>query len=186
MEDLSGRSVLGRPVKVGPGKVGKSKHRQRPSDYSPRYRNQTHSWSSVQPPSRTDRPNQYEPSFQRWKRTDASDHWEGYSEEECRLWVGGLPKTADHASVNQGVREIFEGFNIEAVSKVIIPRNRGFGHPDPWDHRYLFVDFPSTEEARLAARATNGRRAWGVKIRVEVAKPVTSGKAVEAKRLLEL
>lgn len=185
MEELSGKSVLGRPVKVGPSKAGKSKHRQRPSDYSSGYRNQAYSWSSIQPSSRTDRPNQHEPSFQRWKRVDASDHWEGYSEDGCRLWVGGLPKMADHASVNQGVRELFEGFNIEAVSKVIIPRNPAFGHPDAWDHRYLFVDFPSAEEARLAAKATNGRRAWGVKVRVDVAKPVTSGKALEAKKLLE-
>lgn len=90
---------------------------------------------------------------------------------------------SDHGSVNQGVRELFKGFNIEAVSKVIIPRD-GFGHPDAGDHRYLFVDFPSAEEARLAVRATNGRRAWGVEVRVALAKPVTSGKALEAKKLL--
>ena len=185
MEKLSGQSVLGRPVKVGPGKAGRSKYRQRPSDFTPRCRNQAYSWSSIQSSNRADRPDQREPSFQRWKRLDASDHWEGYSEEGCRLWVGGLPKTADHASMNLGVRKLFEGLNIEAVSKVIIPRNPGFGHPDAWGHRYLFVDFPSAEEARRAAGTTNGRRAWGVQVRVDVAKPVTAGKALEAKRLLE-
>ncbi len=59
----------------------------------------------------------------------------------------------------------------EAVSKVIIPKTPALGDPKAWDHRYLFVDFLSAEEARRAVKATDGRHAWGVKIRVRLAHP---------------
>lgn len=70
-------------------------------------------------------------------------------------------------------------FPREAISKVIIPANPALGDAAARNHRYLFVDFSSAEEAGCAARATNGKQAWGVKIRVMRAKPSESRKIGE-------
>ncbi|KAL8727711.1 MAG: hypothetical protein Q9166_005884 [cf. Caloplaca sp. 2 TL-2023] len=48
-----------------------------------------------------------------------------------------------------------------------------------WNGRYLFVDFPNADEAKRAAKATDGRYAWGVKLRVQIARDADSHKARE-------
>lgn len=179
MQEMNGQHLLGRPVKLGPG-VAKSK--KKPSADHKKYQKY---------PERE--------VFRRWTRTDAEDHFEGYSEQGRRLWVGGLPKMGEHAAVNKGIRELFDGFKMymrsrasiiplvsntdrtcsEAVSKVVIPATPAMGDPKAWNHRYLFVDFPSANEARRAAKATDGRHAWGVQIRVQPAKVPDSHKPRE-------
>ena len=67
----------------------------------------------------------------------------------------------------------------EAVSKVVIPRYPPIGDPKARNHRYLFVDFASAEEASRAVQVTDGRYAWGVKIRVQVANIADSRKVRE-------
>lgn len=62
---------------------------------------------------------------------------------------------------------------------MIIPTKPAFGDARAWNHRYLFVDFSNAEEAARAASATNGKQAWGVKIRVMPARPSESGKIGE-------
>ena len=84
------------------------------------------------------------------------------------------------STIPQATIPNFFFFFSEAVSKVIIPKTPpAFGDQKAWNHRYLFVDFPSTEEARRAAKATDGRHAWGVKIRVKLAKASDSRKPRE-------
>lgn len=151
MLELNGKECLGRPVKVGPG-VARSRNKLPRDKVEQRARNT---------------PENLRPVFDRWTRTDAPDHWKGYSEQGRRLFVGGLPRMPDHHTVNADVRELFKGYSVEAVSKVIIPRRPAFGDPSAWNHRYLFVDFSTAEEADRATKATNGRQAWGVKIRVQ-------------------
>ena len=65
------------------------------------------------------------------------------------------------------------------MSKVIVPRTPVFGDPSAWNHRYLFVDFSTAEEADHAAKANNGRQAWGVKIKVQPANAPDSRKPGE-------
>ncbi|KAL8787438.1 MAG: hypothetical protein Q9213_002215 [Squamulea squamosa] len=158
MQELNGKPLLGRPVKLGPGVAAKSKPKHRGN-------------------SRGGYPEK--PVFQRWERTDASDHFQGYSKEGRRVWVGGLPKMGTHVEVNAGVRELFAGFEIEAVSKVVIPATPALDGKRAWNHRYLFVNFPSADEARRAVKATDGRYAWGVKIGVRVARCADSRKTRE-------
>ena len=98
MRELNGRKVLGRPVKIGPG-VAKSNKRSRTDDG--RHQDQSRY-----------RDHQRKPVFQRWTRTDAPTHFQGYSEQGRRLWVGGLPKMSDHYAVEAGVRELFKGFKM--------------------------------------------------------------------------
>ena len=96
MLELNGRELLGRPVKLGPG-IAKSKNR-RPSEES-----------NQRAGNKLDNPR---PVFDRWTRTDAPDHWKGYSEQGRRLFVGGLPRMPDHHTVNADVRELFRGYSV--------------------------------------------------------------------------
>lgn len=94
MLELNGQDVLGRPVKIGPGVA--SPKRRRPRDPHDRIRQER-------------RPT---PVFDRWTRTDASDHFRGYNEQRRRLWVGGLPRMGDHHTVNDEVRNVFKDFRM--------------------------------------------------------------------------
>ena len=92
MRDLSGKPLLGRPVKLGPGIASHKKRK------------------ATSPAFRGGHPER--PIFKRWTRTDASDHFSGYSRAGRRLWVGGLPRMGTHGEVNAGVRELFSGFEM--------------------------------------------------------------------------
>ena len=96
MLELNGNDLLGRPIKLGPG-VASSRNR-RPGDHFTTCASYTGSSSTC--------------VFDRWIRTDASDHWKGYSEQGRRLFVGGLPRMPDHHTVNADVRELFKGYNV--------------------------------------------------------------------------
>ncbi|KAL8727504.1 MAG: hypothetical protein Q9181_005690 [Wetmoreana brouardii] len=142
--ELNGKPVLGRPVKIGPG-VARSKGK----------RSQGGSARDTRP------------IFDRWTREDASDHWKGYHGR--RLLLSGLPRMPDHHTVNEEIRHIFKGYEVEAVSKVVIPKAPAFGDREAWNHRYLFVDFSTAEEAERAVKEINGKMAWGVKVRAGIA-----------------
>lgn len=96
MLELNGKECLGRPVKMGAG-VARSKNK-RPLQESDQSAHNTR-----------DNPR---PVFDRWARTDAPDHWKGYSEQGRRLFVGGLPRMPDHHAVNADVRELFKGYSV--------------------------------------------------------------------------
>ena len=100
MLELNGRDFLGRPVKVGPG-VARSRNKRPQEGSDRRLRN-----TRVDP----------RPVFDRWVRTDAPDHWKGYSEQGRRLFVGGLPRMPDHHTVNADVRELFGGYSVCVLS----------------------------------------------------------------------
>ena len=94
MMELNSRELLGRPIKLGPGII-RSKNRR------PREESDQHARDTL---------GSTRPVFDRWIRTDAPDHWKGYSEQGRRLFVGGLPRMPDHHTVNADVRELFKGY----------------------------------------------------------------------------
>ena len=94
--ELNGKELLGRPIKVGPG-TARSKNK-RPRE-EPDQRGLS-TWDNPRP------------VFDRWTRTDAPDHWKGYSEQGRRLFVGGLPRMPDHHTVNADIRELFKGYSV--------------------------------------------------------------------------
>ena len=96
MRELNGKEFLGRPVKVGPG-VARSRNKRPREGLDKRARN-TQECSK--------------PVFDRWTRTDAPDHWKGYTEQGRRLFVGGLPRMPDHHTVNADIRELFTGYSV--------------------------------------------------------------------------
>lgn len=96
IRELDGRELVGRPAKVRPGVAPRKGVRAGTNNdfFNPR-------------------PGQHSrPTFDRWTRTDAADHWKGYSEQKRRLYVGGLPQMHDHYSVDADVRNLFQGFSM--------------------------------------------------------------------------
>ncbi|KAK2743887.1 hypothetical protein FQN57_004510 [Myotisia sp. PD_48] len=142
MAELDGKFFLGRPAKIKPGVPKKSNgparaRRDQPADVDQHRR-------------RTSAPDA-KCTYDRWTQTNANEHWFGYALAGKRLHVSGLLRMPNHATADYEVRNVFQGFKIEAISKIIPPRP---------DHRsasgndfYLFVDFESAEEA---GRAVHG------------------------------
>ncbi|KAI9765709.1 MAG: hypothetical protein M1840_007142 [Geoglossum simile] len=166
MLELNGKELLGRPVNIRPG-IAKST-RNRPHGRMDIFAQNEKKQSSY--------------IFDRWGETEAQRR--GYSYKGHRLYVGGLPRMPDQPTVNELIRNFFQGFTMyihpehpfpfcfrlqtnlllslssDAVSKIISP------HPSkrsqPGDHYYLFVDFPTAEEADAAVKTLNGRTLpWG-------------------------
>ena len=102
--EMNGKECLGRPIKVGPG-VARSRNK-RPQPEPDRL-------SHV---SRDDP----RPAFDRWVRSDAPEHWKGYSEQGRRLFVGGLPHMPDHHTVNADVRKLFHGYTVCVLPSVLV------------------------------------------------------------------
>ena len=99
MHELNGKTLLGRPLKLGPGVV---KHERK-------IHNTTENGAYSQKPVAN------KTAFDRWTRIDAADHWRGPSEDNRRLIVSGLPKTPDYHTVNEQVRKLFKGYNMHVL-----------------------------------------------------------------------
>ncbi|KAK2759505.1 hypothetical protein FQN54_002984 [Arachnomyces sp. PD_36] len=149
MRELDGKRILGRPVKIKPG--------------VPKLHGNQSSGSSTTPMHDDEGTPRY--AFDRWERTDAADHWTNYTKGQ-RLYVGGLPRVSNQLLVNHEIIKIFDGFTVEAISKMISPTTPsrpkfGYGY-------YLFVDFPSVEEATAAMKAVDGKESpWGGTLMVD-------------------
>ncbi|PQE33751.1 hypothetical protein CJF32_00009981 [Rutstroemia sp. NJR-2017a WRK4] len=117
-------------------------------------------------------------AYDRWKGSADTDRQvSSTSQEGRRLYVGGLPRLEDQATVNLKVREIFEGFDVQVVSKLISP------HPSKMEeggnHYYCFVDLATPAQVDAAIKMFDGNE-WG--LRVSRASGV-SGKAMERQRI---
>lgn len=93
--------------------------------------------------------------FDRWKASDTREHWTKSVEEKRRLFVGGLSDISDQRFVNAEMRELFQGFDIQAVSKRVLPAHRNSDIPAT-GQCYCFVDLPSAEEAQKALLELDG------------------------------
>ncbi|EFE32799.1 ribonucleoprotein, putative [Trichophyton benhamiae CBS 112371] len=160
MADLNGKLVLGRPVKVNPGvpraDLQPPLGRRDPDLDSPEPReesNEQQQQQQQQPAAAGTYPPKF--VFERWTRDDASKHWYGYAAEGRRLFVGGLPRMRNQPTVDYEIRKVFYGFNIEAISKVIIS-NRDKLPLSGSQYYYLFVDLESAEEADKALKTLDG------------------------------
>lgn len=103
MQELNGKEILGRPVKVKPG-VPKS------------HRNQISGKATAPMHDDEDSPRF---AFDRWERTDAAKHWRDYGDGQ-RLFVGGLPRVSDQLSVNHEIIKLFHGFTMSVNSWVLL------------------------------------------------------------------
>jgi RNA recognition motif-containing protein len=148
MQKLDGTTILSRTIKVRPC-VPKSQAPPKRGRWAP---------SHLAPDS----------SLNRWTRTDTPEHWHGVSQEKRRLYVGGLPKPVSQTQSELLIRDLFAGFELQAISKVISPHDGKKN--EPGNHYYAFVDFETAGKAAGAQRAINGAMFEGTKLRVQFAK----------------
>ena len=147
IERLQGHLVRGRPIKIN---FNSKKQAERPRRLETRL--QTGERRSFD----FNRGKTSPFVFDRFARSDAREHWTKPVEEGKRLYVGGLSDVSDQAFVNEEMRQLFEGHNIEAVSKRILPAHRNMAFAAT-GQCYCFVDFPSADEAKDAMVAFNGK-----------------------------
>lgn len=152
MQQYDGITFMRRPLRVKPAvRLGDGKGR-----YHIKRDSQSSLDSNFESPSRGDDPNPY--TFNRWRRLDAQYDPEDTNAqvvtEERRLYVGGLPRFPDQFTCKLKMKELFQGYSVEAVSKPISP------HPsfkaDPRNHYYCFVDLATTEEIDKAIAELDG------------------------------
>lgn len=116
----------------------------------------------------------------RWNRLEKPEEHQRAADEGRRLYIGGLPRFENHEDSNQQIRSLFEGFNIEVVSKMISPHEST--KEKPGNHHYCFVDLASAGDAESAIKTLNGKEVWGWKIKVNHTTGA-SGKLGERRRL---
>lgn len=123
--------------------------------------------NATETPSKTGERDSY--AFNRWERNDAAAHWTAPVEAGRRLYVGGLPRIDGQEVINEEMKALFDGYAVEAVSKLISPHESTATLPG--DHHYCFVDFATTEDAQAAANAANGATtSTGNKLKVNMAR----------------
>jgi RNA recognition motif-containing protein len=110
MGELNGRAVMGRPVKINVNTPKRDKDRSegaRPPilSYDRGWRPQI----SNQDPKQ-EGGNPY--VFDRWQRKDAAEHFKGPTEENRRLYVGGLPRIPNQDTVNDEMRALFKDYKM--------------------------------------------------------------------------
>ncbi|KAK0734761.1 hypothetical protein B0T26DRAFT_820060 [Lasiosphaeria miniovina] len=166
LASLSGVELLGRAVKVGPcrpkaGGAGAGAAQERPRGRDPQPRPTFERWGDWNGERAAPKADQQQGPY------GALRHLSDMKASEPdgrRLYVGGLGKMIDQAQNEAEVKELFVGFQYEAIGKRITP------HPStmekPGNHHYCFVDFPSAEEAARALAATNGKEVPGGFLRV--------------------
>ena len=165
INDINGQKVIGRPIIVNhdTGRNDNRKHERR-------INTSTQSWrKDPGAPRTTDAiSNNYAPTFDRWQRQDAEAHWTDPIDQGRRVWVGGLPRIEGHSASDESMQEVFAGFKIQAIHKVI---------PGPKTRRlkanvsYTFVDLESAGEVERAIRELNGKRSpWGGLLRLQKAR----------------
>ncbi|KAF2159039.1 hypothetical protein M409DRAFT_71287 [Zasmidium cellare ATCC 36951] len=147
MEALQGQTVRGRPVKVNLNtQKGPRTHRPLTVEYE-------HSRRTHRFPTTNATNNDF--AFDRWSRQDAESHWTAPFEERRRLFVGGLSRIPNQDVVNAEMRGLFDGYDVQAVSKLISPRDNVV--PEEGSQYYCFVDVGSAEEAESAVPVLNGK-----------------------------
>ncbi|KAK4615935.1 hypothetical protein CLAFUW4_10256 [Fulvia fulva] len=97
-------------------------------------------------------------AFDRWDKVKSNSnpqaHWTAPTEEKRRLYVGGLPRIPYQRAVNADMMDLFQDYNVQAVSKIISPHPSM--HNEPGSHYYCFVDLATAEQAEQAKRLLDG------------------------------
>ncbi|KIX99152.1 uncharacterized protein Z520_04728 [Fonsecaea multimorphosa CBS 102226] len=116
---------------------------------------------------------EYNPTFDRWSRTDANSHWTAPQSEGRRLYLGNMPRIEPQSAHDEEVRALFAQYVPDvtptAVSKQISPRPP---KPEqPGNQYYCFVDLERPEDVDLVIAALDGKEgSWGGNVRVNRAK----------------
>ena len=110
MEELNGKDIFGRPVKINVHTPKRGK--DRPEGARPVTMSYDHGGRPLATSARKfqeDRGNPY--VFDRWQRDDAAEHFKLPSEGR-RLYVGGLPRIPNQDTVNEEMRALFKDYEM--------------------------------------------------------------------------
>nr|OQO19261.1 hypothetical protein B0A51_14976 [Rachicladosporium sp. CCFEE 5018] len=163
MQKLQGLNIRDRPVRIKPYHE-KFDRRTRPPtksyDYGPHARVFA---------TRTDVPRKAS-VFDRWSREDIQKSCDTATAEARRLFVGGMSRIPHPDVVDADIRDLFEGWQVLAVSKLISPRIH-WTQAAPGSRHYCFVDFVSPQEAQRAMAKCDGKpTAQGGRYKIELAR----------------
>ncbi|KAK5114067.1 hypothetical protein LTR85_010373 [Meristemomyces frigidus] len=165
MQTMQGQRVRGRPIKIN-----LKTERRDGGAARDRLATKTHDrgWRAQDVPSLAVNENAH--VYDRWSRDDAASRWTAPLDEGRRLYVGGLPQVPNQDSLNAEMRVLFQGWNIEAVSKIISPPE--YKRHLPGSHHFCFVDMPSAREAEDAIAMLNGKKTpYGGSYQVQIGRP---------------
>ncbi|OAP57891.1 hypothetical protein AYL99_08629 [Fonsecaea erecta] len=179
MSELNGMDVLGRAVRVSPG-VARRQGQGQPQGNAGgaaggrevRVKDFERGWGRVRE-SREQKDSEYNPTFDRWSRTDANSHWTAPQAEGRRLYIGNMPRIEPQSAHDEEVRALFAQYVPDitptAVSKQISPRPP---KPEqPGNQYYCFVDLERLEDVDLVIGALDGKEgSWGGNVRVNRAR----------------
>lgn len=149
MNKMQGQTLRGRPIRVN----FKTERRERNGTRLPS-KTYDHGWKSKKVTVPIPESGEDAFAFDRWTRTDAAENWTKPDEERRRLWVGGLPRIQNQDSLQVEMRELFKGYRVYAVSKLISPP--ASRRSEQGSHYTCFVDVGSPEEAQDAVKKLNG------------------------------
>ncbi|RMD39266.1 hypothetical protein DV735_g5857, partial [Chaetothyriales sp. CBS 134920] len=147
--ELNGQELLGRPVKINPG-VRKDAGSASSQSRNPEIDGQRRG---------TDRAGN-RASFQDNANGSNRVPNSARPENPTRLYVGNLPNIEPQEALETELANLFQGFQIKNVSRLIAPHESRA--EEPGNHHYCFVDFESAEEADRALEALSGQESpWG-------------------------
>ncbi|KAK6822737.1 hypothetical protein PG987_014282 [Apiospora arundinis] len=91
-------------------------------------------------------------------------------EEGRQVYIGGLERMPDQAENEAEMRELFNGFSVDLVSKRISPKTPSAPGTDE-RRNFCFVDFSTAEQAQAAVSALDGSEYKNGSIKVSIAVP---------------
>ena len=148
LETIQGQNVRGRSVRIN------FNTKKRRKTTRPNTKTYDLGWKAKDIPANDVNEDAY--AFNRWDRKDASTHWTAPYDEGRRLYVGGLPRISGQDIVNAEMKQLFSGWHVEAVSKIISPHVSK--QSQPGSHYYCFVDLSTAQDAQEAAQTLDGKR----------------------------
>lgn len=177
ISELNGADLLGRQIRVSPG-VAKKQSQGSGAAVGSETRVKDYERGSGRPqgvPETRERKDEnYNPTFDRWNRTDAPAHWTAPQAEGRRLYFGNMPRIEPQSAHDQEVQALFAqyapGVEVTAVSKQISPR------PGPEPARtnnqyYCFVDLQKGDDVDAVIEAIDGKAgSWGGNVKVSRAR----------------
>jgi RNA recognition motif-containing protein len=177
MDTMQGQALRGRPIRIN----HKTERRQH---NGPRLPSKTYDrgWKPKEITVPVPEVGEDAFAFDRWSRTDAAENWTKPDEERRRLWVGGLPRIQNQDSLQVEMRNLFKGYKVEAVSKLISPR--ASQRSEQGSQYMCFVDMASLEEAKHAVEELNGTpNSYGGAYKVRIAQQKRGPTLVEREQL---
>ncbi|OQO08288.1 hypothetical protein B0A48_06158 [Cryoendolithus antarcticus] len=127
-------------------------------------------WSTRPHVPHTNRRATQSSTFDRWRSEDIQKSCYTATAEARRLFVGGMSRIPHSDVVDAVIRDLFKGWQVLAVSKLISSRIH-WTQAVPGSRQYCLVDFVSPQEAKRAVAKCDGKpTAQGGRHKIEFAR----------------